>query len=170
MEPFIGEIKLVPYNFAPRGWAMCNGQLMAINQNQALFSLLGTFYGGNGVQTFALPNLQGSVIVGTGNGASPYVTGERGGAMNVTLTVPNLPAHAHQFNVVNAEGTLASPVGAHLAATPAAIGNVYATSASPAVNSSATSLVGGSQPHSNAQPYLVLTYIIALQGIFPSRS
>ena len=162
--PFLGEIKIVGFNFAPKGWAFCNGQLLPINQNTALFSLLGTYYGGDGQTTFALPNLQGSMPVHVGNG---FVQGQLGGQSQHTLVTAELPAHNH-----TAQGVAAN------ASSPAATGNTwavatqnpYAAAGNTTMAPNAVSTVGGSQPHPNMPPYLALNFVIALQGIFPSRN
>src|SRR6478672_9527215 len=162
--PFMAEIKFVSFNFAPKGWALCNGQLLPINQNQALFSILGTTYGGDGRVNFALPNLQGRSPIHVGNGIS---LGETGGETAHTLNISELPAHNHV------------PVGSNDQATvTAATGNLWGSDSSnpftptPAVamNPACIGAVGGSQPHENMSPYLVLNFIIALQGIFPSQN
>ena len=170
-EPFLGEISPVAFNFAPQGWALCNGQLLPINQNQALFSLLGTSFGGDGRTTFALPNLQGRVAInaGQGTGLSPYNLGDTGGADMVTLILSQLAEHSHGALGFGRAGDNKSPAGADWARpvsdTP------YGTSLpAGAMSAAATSATGGGQPHENRQPYLVLNYVIALQGIFPSRS
>lgn len=164
-EPFIAEIKIVSFNFAPRGYALCNGQLLPINQNQALFSLLGTTYGGDGRVNFGLPNLQGRVPFHIGNG---FAQGQAGGEAAHTLTVSELPAHTHTLQANNTAATTGLPGTNALAQsnTP-----VYGPAANP-VTLAAPSLgnSGGSQPHLNLQPYLVLNFVIALQGIFPSRN
>ncbi len=161
-NPFIGEIKLVSFNFAPKGWAFCNGQTLAINQNQALFSILGTTYGGNGQTTFQLPNLQGRVPIHINNG---IVLGEQGGAQSVTLTT-NQIGHTH---AVKASATATTNAAAGNFPAPSA-NNLYGSSIDTAMNAGAVSQTGGSQPHTNLQPYLVLNYIICLVGIFPSRN
>lgn len=163
-QPYLGELKLVSFNFAPRNWVMCNGQLMAINQNQALFSLLGTTYGGDGRITFALPNLQGRTPVSTGQGIT---LGQTAGEASHTLTVSEFPAHTH---LVQAAGTANTPaVSGNL---PGGQGVAAFASASNlvAMNQATLSPAGSSQPHNNLQPYLVMNWIIALQGIFPSRN
>ncbi|MEM5775265.1 MAG: tail fiber protein [Anaerolineaceae bacterium] len=162
-EPFISEIKIFSFNFPPRGWALCNGQLLPIAQNSALFSLLGTTYGGNGQTTFALPNLQGRTPLHFGSG---FVLGQAGGEMSHTLNVAELPAHAHAANASSAAATATSPAG-NLWAN----GNVpaYTDPGGQVMNPAALANVGGSQPHENMPPYLVLNFCIALQGIFPSR-
>jgi microcystin-dependent protein len=166
-EPFMGEIRLVSFAFAPKGWAHCNGQLLPINQNQALFSLLGTTYGGNGQTNFALPDLQGRVPIHFGGG---HTLGERAGEQAHTLSVAELPMHTHQMNAsanVATSGTpgpgvlLAQSVGAQLYANAS---NLVAMHGESIANT------GGSQAHLNMQPYLTLNYCIALQGIFPSRN
>jgi microcystin-dependent protein len=169
-EPFIGEIRMFAGNFAPRHWAFCSGQLMSIAQNQALFSLLGTTYGGNGTQTFGLPDLRGRAPVhqGTGPGLSPRVIGEPGGTEAVTLISGQMPTHAHQARATAADGTQDSPAGAVWASwsdTPYTAGPGNAVPMNPA----AVNLSGGSAPHENRSPYLALSFIIALAGIFPPR-
>lgn len=167
-DPFLGEVKVVSFNFAPRGWALCNGQLMSINQNQALYSVLGVQYGGDGVTTFALPNLQGRVPIHWGN---RFVVGQAGGEAAHTLTINEMPTHTHPpvaqsaasnpgsdpTNSVWAPGSAnmfaAAPAGPTVTMSPAAIGNT-----------------GANQPHENQSPYLVLNFVIALQGVYPSRS
>lgn len=163
-EPFLGEIKVVPWNFPPRNWAFCNGQLLPINQNQALFSILGTTYGGDGITTFALPNLAGRIPVHAGDGIP---LGAAGGEVAHTLTVPELPSHPH-----GADGVGQAPdqpgAGGFLWANNA---SAYATGPPDAVmDPSASTQAGGGQPHNNLPPYLVLNFVIALTGIFPSRN
>ena len=164
-EPFIGELKLFSFGFAPRGWALCNGQLLPINQNQALFSLLGTNYGGDGRTTFALPNLQGRVPVHVGNGLS---LGQAAGEVSHALVSPELPTHTHLVNGSPNTATVVSPTGNYLATSP---GNDYVAPPGNTTLMAATlSNAGGSQPHDNMSPYLVLNICIALQGIFPSQN
>ena len=165
-EPFLSEIKLVSFNFPPKGWALCNGQLLPINQNQALFALLGTTYGGNGQTNFALPNLRGQVPIHMGNG---HTLGEAAGSTAVTVNIQQLPTHIHLVQATNVAATLDDPTGNVLGqASPL---NLYATFASAvAMGAQMTTSVGGSQPHNNMMPYLVLNFIIALQGIFPSQN
>lgn len=162
--PFLSEIKIISFNFAPKGWALCNGQLMPINQNQALFALLGTTYGGDGRINFGLPNLQGRIPLHMGAG---FTLGQRAGETAHTLNTSELPAHNHV------------PVGSSTApAFPDAAGNLWATSTAKNYNSTSDSAMnpasltptGGSQPHDNMSPYLVLNFVIALQGIFPSQN
>ena len=164
--PFLGEIKPFSFNFAPKGWAMCNGTLLPIAQNQALFALLGTTYGGNGTTTFALPNLQGNVAIGfSANGT--YVQGETGGEATHTLISSEMPSHNHLPLGSASTGNASSPVNNYPAA--ATVNPYYSGTPSAAVafTSSAT---GGSQSHNNQQPYLVINFCIALLGIFPSRN
>jgi microcystin-dependent protein len=171
-DPFVAEIRAVPFNFAPVGWALCDGQLLPISQNTALFSLLGTTYGGDGRTTFALPNLQGRVLMhpGQGAGLSEHVLGETGGVTTHAVTQDQLPAHNHTLKAVPMPGTLASPLNAALAKGG---GNaaLYASAStvSGTLHTQAVATAGASLPHNNLQPYLVLNYIIALQGVFPSR-
>jgi microcystin-dependent protein len=163
--PFLGQISIFSFNFAPNGWALCNGQLMPINQNQALFSLLGTFYGGDGRTTFALPNLQGNVAMSFGNG---YTQGQVGGESAHTLLTNEIPAHSHPVNY-GAAATSLTPSVELWAADPN--GNVtFASSPSETLAPQAIGPNSGGLPHSNMQPYLVLNFCIALQGIFPSRN
>jgi len=167
-EPFLAEVKMVSFNFPPKGWAFCNGQLMPINQNQALFALLGTTYGGNGQTTFALPDLQGRTPIHWGNG---FTLGESGGAEAHTLTTAELAAHIHTLQAVGAAGNNAMPTGNKLAQPPIGLGNTYGLAGSPAVlDTSSLTATGGGQPHVNLMPYLTVTFVIALQGIFPSQN
>ena len=171
MDPFIGQIILVAGNFAPGGWAQCNGQLLSIAQNSALFSILGTTYGGDGVTTFGLPDLRGRVPVhpGQGQGLSNYTLGEKAGAENVTLTIQQMPIHGHGFT----PGCSTDPPNAQTPenGVPAQLDNqVFATEPNAAMRPGNSSNAGGSQPHSNLQPYLCVNFIIATQGIFPTRS
>jgi microcystin-dependent protein len=174
--PLLGELKIVPFNFAPKGWALCNGQLLPINQNQALFSILGTTYGGNGQINFALPDFRGRVPFH--NGPSMDL-GEKGGAAVHTVTLSEMAAHTHVPNASNTAGNLVFPA----AGSPVVQHNIWAISsqnpyespqtagfAAAAMLPGCVSNVGGSQPHENRQPYLVLNFIIALQGVFPSQN
>ena len=167
-EPFLGEIKIISWNFPPKGWAFCNGQLLPINQNQALFSILGTTYGGDGRVNFGLPNLQGRAPIHVGNG---IVLGEQGGESTHTLNISELPAHTH------------TPTGSgNSPSAPGPAGNLWATQTTnpylgtansgpnAAMNPACITPTGGNQPHENMSPYLVLNFVIALQGIFPSQN
>jgi microcystin-dependent protein len=174
MDPYIGEIRAVGFNFAPRGWALCNGQLLPIIQNTALFSLIGTFYGGDGRTTFALPDLQGRFPAGAGavSGLTPYQLGESDGATTVTLTPATMAPHTHIAEAAQAPGTVNAPGGA-VWATPhfgRALDQVYSTGGPVAqMSPSALAASGGNQPHNNLPPYLVVSFIIAMEGVFPSR-
>ncbi len=162
-ETFMGELRIVAFNFAPKGWAMCNGQFLPINQNQALFSLLGTMYGGNGQTTFALPDLRGRVPIHFGS----HTQGEVGGAESVTINASTMATHSHTVTASLAAADNPDPVGRFWGSGGQSI---YSTALNTAMAAQATNNVGGSQPHTNMQPYLVLNYIINLQGIFPSRN
>jgi microcystin-dependent protein len=169
--PFIGQVIPVPYDFAPQGWALCNGQLLPISQNTALFSLLGTNFGGDGKSNFGLPNLQGrtAICAGQGTGLSNYDLGQTAGSDSVTLNLNQLAAHTHGALAFGRAGDSNSPAGADWARP--ATDTPYGTSTpAGAMSAAATSTVGGNQPHENRQPFLVLNYIIALRGVFPSRS
>ncbi len=165
--PYLSEIRIFSFGFAPRGWALCNGQTMNINQNQALFSLIGTFYGGNGVQTFQLPNLQGRVPISFGAG---FNQGEIAGEEAHMLLSSEMPGHTHTVNGSTATATVLAPTGNLLATT----GDDPYTTTPPAtpvgLSPGTVASVGGGQPHENRQPYLVLNVCIALTGIFPSRN
>jgi microcystin-dependent protein len=172
MDPFIGEIKLVPYNFAPRGWAFCDGSILSISQNTALFSLLGTMYGGNGTVTFALPDLRGRAAIspGQGPGLDDYSQGEQGGVETVVIDMTTMASHSHPLNVSSAPGTSHTPTGQFLAVAGAGVGMAYDPTQAVTMQETVISMsTGSSSPHDNHQPYLALNYIIALQGIFPSR-
>ena len=164
--PFLAEVKIISWNFAPRGWSLCNGQFLPINQNQALFSLLGTTYGGNGQTTFALPDFRGRAGIHTGSG---FTLGQAGGQEFHTVTQPEMPAHNHFLNASNvADGSnVVDPQGNFPANSSVA---PYRTVANTTFHPSAVSNVGGSQPHENRQPFLVLNFVIALQGVFPSQN
>jgi len=164
-EPFLSEIKIVSFNFPPKGWAFCNGQFLPINQNQALFALLGTQYGGNGQTTFALPNLQGRLPIHMGNG---HTLGEAAGSSAVTVNIQQLPTHLHGLQASSQNGATPNPSNAILGR----VSNLYAAPVSGLTTMSPSSVtsVGGSQAHTNMMPYLVLNFIIALQGIFPSQN
>lgn len=162
-EPYLGEIRRVAFDFAPRGWALCNGQMLAINQNTALFALLGTVYGGNGQTTFALPDLRGRAPIQPGQG---IMQGMAAGAASVTLQAAQLPAHTHGVVAASDAADQTSPQDAYWAVT-AQPG--YGGQATGTMSPTAVSAAGGSQPHDNMSPYLAVNHIIALTGIFPSR-
>jgi microcystin-dependent protein len=171
-EPFLGQLLLVPYNFAPRGWAFCNGQILPIAQNTALFSLLGTTYGGNGQTTFALPDLRGrcALSAGQGPGLSSYDLGQVGGVESATMTVNQMPVHGHTpLNIQASSSTKlnATPANNNLGAATFYTNGALDSTLTPG---GSTGNAGGSQPFSLLQPYLVLNYCIALEGIFPSRN
>ncbi len=162
--PFLSEIRIFSFGYAPRSWAMCNGQLLPINQNQALFSLLGTTYGGNGQTNFALPDLRGNAPIHVGQG---HLLGERGGEQAHTLTQSEMPTHFHALQASNSNAVTNSPNGALLANATAVY---HAPTNLVALNPSSVASVGGSQAHLNMQPFLTLNFCIALQGIFPSQN
>jgi len=171
-DPFVAEIRLFPFNFAPTGWAWCTGQLLPVSQNSALFSLLGTVYGGDGKSTFGLPNLQGRAAMhpGQGPGLSSRDLGESGGAETVTLLQSEMPAHGHTLRAAPDQGDNTVP-GPGISLAGAAGGSAYAAGSSALSDMSPAALppAGGSVPHNNMQPYLTLYYNIALQGVFPQR-
>jgi microcystin-dependent protein len=172
-DPFVAEIRIFPFNFAPKGWAWCDGQLLPLSQNTALFSLLGTTYGGNGKSNFALPDLQGSAPMhpGQGPGLSLHDLGEIGGSETVTLLESEIPAHSHALQAASPPGNSKTPAGGVLAR--ATNGNVYLPPAGQpvvAMSPNALSPAGGDQPHNNMQPYLTCYFCIALQGVFPPRT
>jgi len=167
-EPYLAEIRMTGFSFAPKGWALCNGQLLPINQNQALFALLGTTYGGNGITTFALPDFRGRVPTHVGAG---FDLGQQAGEASHALNAAEMPAHTHSLGISTAASHQADPAGRVLGNVEAGALNYYAPmdgSATLAANTVANS--GGGQPHENMQPYLTLNFIIALQGIFPSQN
>jgi microcystin-dependent protein len=164
-EPYLAEIRIFSFNFAPKGWAQCNGQLLPINQNQALFSLLGTMYGGNGQTNFQLPNLQGRCAMHT-NGSHPQ--GQSAGEQSVTLTTSQIPSHTHNAIANNSGTNQASPACGSW--SPGSADQVYSTAGGANMSPSAIANAGQSQPHNNLMPYLTLTFCIALLGIFPSRN
>jgi microcystin-dependent protein len=164
-EPFLSELRIMSFVFAPQGWALCNGQFLPINQNQALFSLLGTTFGGNGQTTFALPDLRGRTPIHVGSG---HTLGEKGGEEAHTLSIAELPTHTHVLQGTNTAGNAANPSGGALAQAS----NVYSANQGNlvALNPASIANVGGSQAHLNMQPFLTLSFCIALQGFFPSAS
>ena len=173
-EPFVGEIRMFAGNFAPRGWAFCDGQLLAVSQNDALFSLLGTIYGGDGRTTFGLPDLRGRVPIhaGSGPGLSPRRLGAKAGTENETITVNQQPSHDHTFNATGSVANSVQPVGNAPAATAAIDFYIDAPNAFDPqnMNSAAVTSVGGSRSHTNLQPFLCINFIVALVGIYPSQN
>lgn len=171
-DPFVAEIRIFPFNFAPKGWAWCDGQLLPLSQNTALFSLLGTTYGGNGKTNFALPDLQGSVPMqpGQGPGLSLHDLGETGGAQSVTLLESEMPSHAHPLgaDTVDAADTNVPNDSASLALSSG--GTLYQPTPDTQLAPDAMTVTGGGQPHNNMQPYLTFYFCIALQGVFPPRT
>jgi microcystin-dependent protein len=165
-EPFLSEIRIFSFGFPPKGWALCNGQLMPINQNQALFSLLGTNYGGDGRVNFGLPDLQGRLPIHVGSG---HTLGERGGEQAHTLSIAELPMHVHSLNGTSSTGTLVIAAGNLLGTSPSQMYQAPDNNLTP-MNPASIANVGGSQAHLNMQPFLVLNFCIALQGIFPSQN
>jgi microcystin-dependent protein len=166
-EPFLSEIRLMSFSFAPRGWALCNGQLLPINQNQALFSLLGTTYGGDGRVNFALPDLRGRAPIHEGSG---HTLGERGGEQGHTLSISEIPTHTHVFNASTTAAPANTPPGGSYLGQSSGVFLYGPASNLAAMAANAISNVGGSQAHLNMQPYLTLNFSIALQGIFPSQT
>lgn len=171
-QPFVGEIKLFCGNFQIQGHAFCTGQLLPIAQYDALFALIGTTYGGDGQTTFGLPDLRSRIPIGQGNGAglSPRTIGEQSGTENVTLLTQNLPAHSHAFNCNGAPANSANPAGNFPAAQTLLTQYTAAATAGSTMKANAIGITGGNQPHPNLQPYLTINYLIALEGIFPSRN
>ncbi|MCF2488582.1 phage tail protein [Dyadobacter sp. CY347] len=170
-EPFLSEIRMVTFNFPPKGWAFASGQLLPINQNQALFALLGTTFGGNGQTTFALPNFQGKVPIHVGNG---FTLGQTGGEINHTITQQELPQHSHQLQALDtgdAGSNTINPTGNSFSNSQPS--NLYSNAVNDnllALRPGTVTFTGGSQAHNNMQPYSVITFVIALQGIFPSQN
>ncbi len=173
-QPFIAEIRMFGFNYAPRGWAFCNGQLLPISQNTALFSLVGTTYGGNGQSNFALPNLQGRTPIqqGNGPGLTPRVLGEASGVPTVTLLTTEMPAHTHTANAQSGSVNQPSPAGNTWGVTGGRSGalNTYAPTPNATMSPQALGISGGSQPHENMPPYLTVNFCIALEGVFPARN
>ena len=168
--PFVGEIRLVGFNFNPVGWVfMCNGSLLAISQYEVLYTLIGTTYGGNGVTSFALPDLRGRAPIHFGNGVglSPYVIGQQGGVTGVTISTQQLPSHSHAIAASSSPGSAMTPTGNYFGPTSE---SVFTPTGNPVAMSTIVGNAGGNQPHENRQPFLAMTYVIAWEGIFPSRS
>jgi microcystin-dependent protein len=169
--PFVAEIRVLPYSFAPQGWAWCNGQILPISQNTALFSLLGTYYGGDGKSTFALPNLQGSVPVGQGQSSTgtDYFLGQQAGEDSVTLLNSEIPFHTHQLNAVESDSVDRQPGGNYLAKGVGV--DLYGNNTDSTTTMAPQMITpsGGSLPHNNMQPYLTVNFCIAMQGVFPPR-
>jgi microcystin-dependent protein len=173
MDPFVAEIRIFPFNFAPKGWAFCDGQILPLSQNTALFSLLGTTYGGDGKSNFALPNMQGNAPMhpGQGPGLSLHDLGETGGSETVSLLESEIPSHSHPLMSLGAPGNRTSPVANSIARASA--GNAYFPQTGAtlvAMADQALAPAGGDQPHNNMQPYLTLNFCIALQGVYPPRT
>lgn len=179
-DQYVGEIRIFPFNYAPVGWAQCQGQILPVSQYTALFSLIGTYYGGNGSSNFGLPNFQGAVAVnqGQGPGLSSYVLGQAGGTTNVTLLSAEMPLHNHPLTADDEVATAGDPTGAYYmkghykvgTGTPGAVAAFTTLAPNVTMSSSMVGLVGGNLPHNNMMPYLALNFCIALQGIFPPRS
>jgi microcystin-dependent protein len=171
MDPFVAEIRIFGFNFAPKGWAFCDGQLLPLSQNTALFSLLGTTYGGNGKSNFALPDMQGNAPMhpGQGPGLSLHDLGETGGSETVTLLESEIPLHTHAFQYSNNDSGVQTPAG-QLLAGGVGVGQYAAPGALVQMNPSAIAPAGGDQPHNNMMQYLTLNFCIALQGVFPPRT
>src|SRR3712207_2172111 len=170
-DPFVAEIRIFPFNFPPTGWAFCNGQLMPISQNTALFALLGTIYGGDGKSTFALPDMQGNAPMhpGQGSGLSLHDLGETGGAETVTLLESEMPFHNHQMRVNTQDPADIGLVNPNASLAQSTGGTLYQTTTNTQLAAQALTPTGGGLPHNNMQPYLTLNYCIALQGVFPPR-
>lgn len=171
-DPFVAEIRIFPFNFAPKGWAWCNGQLLPLSQNTALFSLLGTTYGGDGKSTFALPDLEGRAPMhpGQGPGLSLHDLGETGGSETVTLLESEIPSHTHVLRAQSTTGTKSTPAGNSLARTSGATPYLPPAGALVSMSDQSLAPAGGDQPHNNMQPYLTFYFNIALQGVFPPRT
>jgi microcystin-dependent protein len=169
-DPFVAEIRIFPFNFAPKGWAWCDGQIMPLSQNTALFSLLGTTYGGDGKSNFALPDIQGRAVMqpGQGPGLSLHDLGETGGSETVTLLESEIPAHPHTVNASQGDGTERAP-GGQLLATGISISQYQVPGQVTSLSPNAVAPAGADQPHNNLQPYLTFYFNIALQGVFPPR-
>lgn len=171
MDPFVAEIRIFPFNFAPKGWAFCDGQILPLSQNTALFSLLGTTYGGDGKSNFALPNMQGNAPMhpGQGPGLSLHDLGETGGSDTVSLLESEIPSHSHAWTVSGADAVTGSPSD-QLFASGIGIGMYAVPGGLTQLSDNALAPAGGDQPHNNMQPYLTLNFCIALQGVYPPRT
>ena len=171
MDPFVAEVRIFAFNFAPTGWAFCDGQLLRLSQNTALFSLVGTFYGGDGKSTFGLPNLQGQAAAGQGSGPglSSYFVGEAYGSPNVTLLDSEIPSHSHNWQANNSDSTEQNPTKGLLAGGIGGIAMYANAGAATPMAATTISPAGSSFPHNNMMPYLTLNFCIALQGVFPPR-
>ncbi|QBK31403.1 phage tail protein [Roseitalea porphyridii] len=171
-EPFLAEVRIVGFNFAPRGWAFCDGQILPINQNQSLYSLLGTTYGGDGRTSFALPDLRGRtpIHVGRSNGGQFHTEGQKSGEETHTLSANEMPQHTHTLEGTNQTGSAIDPGGHLLAESPVLAYGAYSAASATAMGPGTVTNVGGGQAHENMQPWLALNFCIALQGLFPSRN
>jgi microcystin-dependent protein len=172
MDPFVAEIRIFPFNFAPKGWAFCDGQILPLSQNTALFSLLGTTYGGDGKSNFALPNMQGNAPMhpGQGPGLSLHDLGETGGSDTVTLLESEIPAHSHQLRADNQDIGDTNVVSPNASLAESSNGTLYQSANNVTMSDNALTPAGGDQPHNNMQPYLTLNFCIALQGVYPPRT
>jgi microcystin-dependent protein len=172
MDPFVAEIRIFPFDFAPKGWAFCDGQIMSLSQNTALFSLLGTTYGGDGKSNFALPDMQGNAPMHPeqGPGLSLHDLGEVGGSDTVVLQESEIPSHSHTWSAANSDGTDQSPANEFMAGGIGGISTYAAPASLTALSDNALAPAGGDLPHNNLQPYLTLNFCIALQGVFPPRT
>src|SRR5688572_19651521 len=171
-QPFVGEIRIFAGNFAPNGWMFCEGQTLPISENEVLFQLIGTTYGGDGEETFNLPNLASRVPIhmGTGPDGTTYQLGEMAGTEQETLTVQQIPNHTHPFTASQADGTIANPQNSVVATAPAGINIFFEDTPTANMNANAIAPQGGSQPHENTQPFLCINFIISLFGVFPSQT
>ena len=167
MDPYVGEIRLVAFNFAPQGWAFCDGSLLSIGEFPVLFDLIGTTYGGNGVSNFQLPDLRGRAAMHQGDG---YVIGSVGGSENVTLSTGTIPSHSHLLQVSGALGNQTTPAGHFPAVATMGLGHVYGATPNVDMSSNSVGIAGSGQPHENMQPFLTMNYVISLFGVFPSQN